>query len=267
MSSWVSCCCPSRIDRSHYVTAPSRQNDVLHVRGTDGASVVRGTSFGSYWVEVCADEQDTLALDGVVADRGRTGPKSMRVDDAIVRLAGDEVEVSIGSTRVGALGAADTSRYAPVLELVGCSIESSGIVVIDAEGHPGSHVKLYLPDPDLLLPANALDPTVPLFPAHDRAGSVTLAKRKSDHALINSATCSWWSGTARSAWVVLTRSGIEITAQMDGLPLPRLDADRTAELRSAWDRQHPEQPRLQLEAEVYEIKAGRQICIRHQFVF
>jgi hypothetical protein len=188
----------------------------------------------------------------------------MLVDDAIVLLADDEVEVSIGDTRVGALCGADRSRYGPVLRQAGCSVQSSGIVLIDAEGHPGSHVKLYLPDPDMLLPANALDPAVPLFPAHDRAGGLTLAKRKPEHALIERATTSWWSGTSRSAWVVLTRSDIEITAAIDGLLLPPLDSDRSAALRSVWELRHPEQPRLQFEAQVYEIKAGRQINIRYQ---
>lgn len=226
--------------------------------------LVRGTSFGDRWIEVHTFGQDKRALNKVIAARGRTGPKSMRVDDVVVRLAHDEVEVSIGDTRVGALTVADRSRYVPVLQEADCSIESSGIVLIDAAGHPGPHVKLYLPEPEMLLPANALDPDVRLFPAHDRAGGFTLAKRKPDYALIETATASWWSGTSRSAWVVLTRSDNEITAAMDGLPLPPLDPDRSVALRSIWDARHPEQSRLQFETLVYEIKAGRQISIRHQ---
>ena len=82
--------------------------------------------------------------------------------------------------------------------------------------------------------------------------------------MIESATLSWWSGTRRSAWVVLARSGIEITAAMDGLPLPSLDPDRSAALRSIWDKRHPGRPRLQFETTVYDVKAGRQISLRHQ---
>jgi hypothetical protein len=62
---------------------------------------------------------------------------------AAVALGADEVQVSIGSTLVGVLEDADTSTYAPVLEWVHHPIESSGIVIIDTEGHPGSHFKLY----------------------------------------------------------------------------------------------------------------------------
>jgi hypothetical protein len=188
----------------------------------------------------------------------------MRVDDAIVLLTDDEVEVSIGDTRVGTLCLADTSRYELVLRQAGRAVQSSGIVLIDAVGHPGSHVKLYPAGPDMLLPANALDPAVPLFPAHDRAGGLTLTKRKLEHALIERATTSWWSGTSRSAWVMLTRSDIEITATMDGLSLPPLDPGRSAVLRSAWELRHPERSRLQFEAQVYEIKTRRQINIRYQ---
>lgn len=187
------------------------------------------------------------------------------MDDAIVRLADDKVEVSIGNTRVGELGADDASRYAPVLELAG---RPPARVEWDRPyRRPCSHVKLYLPSPEMLLPANVFDPSVPRFPAHDRAGGATLARRKSDHTLIETATASWWSGTSRSVWVVLTRSGTEITATIDGLPLPRLNPDRTSELQSVWDLRHPEQERLQLEAHVYEIKAGRQMAILHQYIW
>ncbi|MEV5837149.1 hypothetical protein [Nocardia sp. NPDC052112] len=100
----------------------------------------------------------------MIAARGRTGPKSLRVDDVLVWLADGDVEVTIGTTRVGVLGAVDCGRFAPVLAQVGCAVESSGIVLIDAEGHPGAHVKLHLPDDaDMLVPANTIDPTVPLF--------------------------------------------------------------------------------------------------------
>lgn len=225
--------------------------------------VMRGTSFGDRWIEVCTVGQDKRALDRTIAERGRTGPKSMRVDDAVVRLAHDTIEVRIGKTRVGVLHAADGRRYTPALRRAGCPVESSGIVLIDAEGHPGAHVKLYLPDPDMLVPANMLDPAIPLFPAHDRAGGLTLAKRKSDHALIEAATAAWWSGTPRSAWVALTRTGYEITASMDAKPLPALDADRTAALRYAWEARHQNVHRLQFEAEVYNIKAGRQLTVRY----
>jgi len=236
------------------------------MQGNDPAGVVRGTSFGSYWIEVCTAGSDRSGLDTVIAERGRTGPKSLRVDDVLVRLAGDEVEVTIGTTRVGALGAADSARYAPVLARVGCAVESSGIVLIDIEGHPGAHAKLYLPDADMLVPANAIDPTVPLFFALDRAGGVTLAMHKHDHRLIADATASWWPGTSCSAWVFLTRSGIELTATADGFPLPALAADRSKVLRTAWDAAYPGQPRLQFEALVYEIKAGRQISIRYPLI-
>ncbi|WP_433206329.1 hypothetical protein ACQP1G_19700 [Nocardia sp. CA-107356] len=60
--------------------------------------------------------------------------------------------------------------------------------------------------------------------------------------------------------------GTELTAEIDGFPLPALDADRSEPLRSAWDARHPEQPRLQFEALVYGIKAGRQINIRYQLI-
>ncbi|WP_433678275.1 hypothetical protein [Nocardia sp. CA-119907] len=128
----------------------------------------------------------------MIAERGRTGPKSLRLDDVIVSLAGNQIEVTVGTTRVGLLSAADSARYAPVLARVGCAVESSGIVLIDAEGHPGGHVKLYLPDDaDMLVPANVIDPTVPLFFALDRAGGVTLAERRHDHRLIAEATAPW----------------------------------------------------------------------------
>jgi hypothetical protein len=203
------------------------------------------------------------ALTKIVARRGRTGPKSMRVDDAIVQLTGPVVQVCIGDTRVGSLAPADTSRYAPVLTWARYPIESSGIVLIDAEGHPGAHLKLYLPDPDMLVPANELNPEVAVFPAWDRAGGLTLAKLKAEHSLVEAATASWWSGTPRSAWVVLTRTGLEITAAMDGTALPNLDTDRAGGLRSAWDTRHPGLSRMQFEAQVYQIKAGRQVNIRY----
>jgi hypothetical protein len=115
----------------------------------------------------------------------------MRIDDAIVRWCGAEVEVSIGDARVGALDVEDSARYEAVLRQADCGIETSGMVLIDAAGHPGAHVKLYLPDPQLVVPVNTVDPAVPLFPAHDRAGGLTLAKHKSEHAMIESATLSW----------------------------------------------------------------------------
>jgi hypothetical protein len=227
------------------------------------AGALRGTSFGDHWIEVHAAGKDQRALDKVVAKRGRTGPKSLRVDDAVVTLARGEVQVLIGDTRVGVLEAADTAAYTPVLGWARHPIESSGIVIIDADGHPGQHLKLYLTSPDMLVPANALDPAVAVFPAWDRAGGLTLAKRKADHALTDAATASWWAGTPRSAWVVLTRSGFEITATMDRMPLPALDPNRDGSLRSAWEARHHELTRMQFEAQVYEIKPGRQINIRY----
>jgi hypothetical protein len=228
-----------------------------------GGGALRGMSFGDRWIEVCTVGRDKRALDRVIAERGRTGPKSMRVDDAVVRLIADAIEVQIGKTRVGLLGAADGLRYTPALRQAGCPVESSGIVLIDAEGHPGTQLKLYLPDPDMFVPANTLDLAVPLFPAHDRAGGLTLARRKSDHGLIEAATASWWSGAPRSAWIVLTRTGEEITASMDAMPLPALYPDRTAALRQVWDAQHHDLPQMQFETQVYEIKAGRQINVRY----
>jgi hypothetical protein len=224
---------------------------------------LRGASFGDRWIEVHTTGPHKRALDKIIAKRGRTGPKSMRVDDALVRLVHDEVQVSIGSTLVGVLEDTDTSTYTPVLEWAHHPIESSGIVIIDAEGHPGSHFKLYLPDPDMLVPANALNPAVAVFPAWDRAGGLTLAQRKAEHALIDAATASWWVGTPRSAWVVLTRSGFDITATMNGMPLPTLDPDRGAALRSTWQARHRDLTMMQFEAQVYEIKSGRQVNIRH----
>jgi hypothetical protein len=56
---------------------------------------------------------------------------------------GDEVQVRIGSTLVGVLEDAGTSTYAPVLDVPATQAGSSS----SAERHPGSHVKLYLPDP------------------------------------------------------------------------------------------------------------------------
>ncbi|MEV5837148.1 hypothetical protein [Nocardia sp. NPDC052112] len=95
---------------------------------------------------------------------------------------------------------------------------------------------------------------------------MTLAKRKSDHTLIGEATASWWPGTSCSAWVVLTRSGVELTAAVDGFPLPALAEDRSEVLRSAWDTTYPGQARLQFEALVYEIKRGRQISVKYQLI-
>lgn len=62
----------------------------------------------------------------------------MRIDDAIVRWCGAEVEVSIGDARVGALDVEDSARYAAVLRQADCGIETSGMVLIDAAGHPGA---------------------------------------------------------------------------------------------------------------------------------
>jgi hypothetical protein len=226
------------------------------------AGALRGTSFGDRWIEVQSSGSDKRALTKVITARGRTGPKSLRVDDAIVQLVGADVQVSIGRTRVGVLSAEDTSTYRSVLGWARHPIESSGIVLIDAVGHPGAHFKLYLPDPDMLVPANDLNPAVAVFPAWDRAGGLTLARLKTEHALVDFATERWWSGAARSAWVVLTRSGFEITASMDGMPLPNLDPDRDGALRSAWTTRHPGLTQMQFEAQVYEIKAGRQVNIR-----
>jgi hypothetical protein len=227
------------------------------------AGALRGTSFGDHWIEVHAAGRDRRALDKLVAKRGRTGPKSLRVDDAVVTLARGEVQVFIGSARVGVLEAADTATYTLVLGWARYPIESSGIVIIDADGHPGQHLKLYLPSPDLLVPVNALDPAVAFIPALDRAGGLTLAKRKAEHALVDTATVTWWAGSPRSAWVLLTQSGSEITATLDAMPLPALDPDRDVALRSAWEARHPEAGRLQFEAQVYEIKDGRQVNIRY----
>ncbi len=226
------------------------------------AGALRGTSFGDRWIEVRSAGSDKRALAKVITTRGRTGPKSLRVDDAIVQLVGNDIQVSIGSTRVGTLGATDTATYQHVLAWARHPIESSGIVLIDAEGHPGAHLKLYLPSPDMLVPANDLNPTIALFPAWDRAGGLTLARLKAEHALVDSATARWWSGTARSAWVVLTRTAFEITASMDGMPLPNLDPDRDGGLRLAWTTKHPGLTQMQFEAQVYQIKAGRQVNIR-----
>ncbi|MGW4393810.1 DUF2510 domain-containing protein [Amycolatopsis nivea] len=228
---------------------------------TSGA--LRGTSFGDSWIEVIGTGADKRTLETIIAKRGRTGPKSLRIDDAIVEASGTEVRVAIGNTRVGRLTDADAATYSPVLRWADCPIESSGIVLIDAQRHPGAHLKLYLPGPDMLVPANALDPAVAIFPAWDRAGGLTLGKRKSDHALIEAATASWWSGTARSAWVVLDRTGFTITAAMDGMPLPDLDPDRDGGLRSAWVTRHPGLHRMQFEAQVYQVAAGRQVNIRY----
>jgi hypothetical protein len=172
--------------------------------------VLRGTSFGNQWIEVYTSRQLKHALDNVVAKRGRTGPKSMRVDDAIVRLARGEVEVSIGNTVVGTLHEDDKSAYEAALESARRPVESSGIVVIEAEGHPGTHFKLYLPESDMLVPVNTLDPAIAMFLAWDRAGGLTLAKVRAEHALIDATTSRWWAGFPRSAWVVLTRSGTDI---------------------------------------------------------
>jgi hypothetical protein len=48
---------------------------------------------------------------------------------------------------------------------------------------------------------------------------------------------------------------------MDAMPLPALDPDRTA-LRFVWDVRYRDQHRLRFEAEVYEIKVGRQLTVR-----
>ena len=231
------------------------------------AGALRGTSFGDRWIEVTSSGPDKRALAKVIAKRGRTGPKSLRVDDAIVQLIGAEVQVSIGSTRIGRLAATDTSTYAAVLEWARYPIESSGIVLIDAEGHPGAHLKLYLPSPDMLVPANNLNPAVAVFPAWDRAGGLTLARLKAEHSLVEAATARWWSGTARSTWVILTRTGFEITASMDGMSLPNLDPDRAGGLRSAWDARHPGMTQMQFEAQVYQIKSGRQVNIRYALIW
>jgi hypothetical protein len=227
------------------------------------AGALRGTSFGDRWIEVHSTGSDKRALTKLIAHRGRTGPKSLRVDDAIIQPLGADVQVSIGSTRVGVLSAPDASTYRSVLEWARHPIESSGIVLIDAEGHPGAHFKLYLPDPDMLVPVNDLNPAVAVFPAWDRAGGLTLARLKAEHALVESATERWWSGAARSAWVILTRAGFEITASMDGMRLPNLDPDRDGGLRSAWTTRHSGLTQMQFEAQVYQIKAGRQVNIRY----
>jgi hypothetical protein len=114
----------------------------------------------------------------------------------------------------------------------------------------------------MLVPANDLNPAIAVFPAWDRAGGLTLARLKAEHTLVDSATAHWWSGTARSVWVVLTRTAFEITASMDGMPLPNLDPDRDGGLRSAWTARHPRLTQMQFEAQVYQIKAGRQVNIR-----
>ncbi|WP_410630974.1 DUF2510 domain-containing protein [Amycolatopsis sp. cmx-4-83] len=242
-------------------TAP-RQPVATTAPATVTAGALRGTSFGDRWIEVGSSPSNERALNKVITARGRSGPKSLRVDDAIVHLVGTEVQVSVGSTRVGTLSAMDTATYCSVLKWAGHPIESSGIILIDADGHPGVHLKLYLPSPDMLVPANDLDTTIAVFPAEDRAGGLTLARVKAEHALVDSATERWWSGAARSAWVVLTRAGFEITATMDGMPLPSLDPDRAAGLRTAWTTRHPGLTRMQFEAQVYQIKAGRQVSIR-----
>ncbi|HEY2059753.1 MAG TPA: DUF2510 domain-containing protein, partial [Amycolatopsis sp.] len=221
------------------------------------AGALRGTSFGDSWIEIAGTGPDNRALATIIAKRGRTGPKSLRVDDAVVQLVGTQVLAKIGDTRVGTLTDADTAAYSPVLRWANCPVESSGIVLIDAQGHAGSHLKLYLPSPDMLVPANALDPAVAILPAWDRAGGLSLAKRKADYALIEAAAARWWSGTARSAWIVLTRTGFTITAAMDGMPLPDLDPDRDDGLRSAWDARHPGLRQMQFETQVYQVAAGR----------
>lgn len=86
----------------------------------------------------------------------------------------------------------------------------------------------------MLVRANELNPDVAVFPAWERAGGLTLAKLNAEHSLVEAATASWWTGTPRSAWVVLTRAGLDITAALDGKSLPNLDTDRVGGLRSAW---------------------------------
>ncbi|TDP97941.1 hypothetical protein EV186_103921 [Labedaea rhizosphaerae] len=225
-------------------------------------AALRGTSFGDRWIEVRTSAQDARALREVIADRGRTGPRSLRLDDVVVNLGHAEVEVRIGETRVGSLWEVDMSRYAPVLRTAGRPVESSGIIIIDADGHPGSHVKLYLPDPDMLVPANSLDPTVLFLPAHDRAGGITLARRKADHELIEAATASLWSGRDCSVWVLLTRTSSGIDASIDKMPLPSLSDERAAALLLSWEAQYPRSNDLQFESILYSIRAGRQVCVR-----
>lgn len=227
--------------------------------------VIRGTSFGSTWVEVEAGRGERKALSKLIKARGKSGPKSMRFDDAVLTLSGSQVNVTIGGSTVGWLNAGDSARYARPLSAIGRPVESSGIVLIDAEGHPGEHIKLYLPDEAaLLVPLNEPDPSVRTFFAHDRAGSITLAHRKAEHQLAEAATAYWWTGSPFAVWVVLTRSEDDMTATLSGQPLPDLDPERSAALRAVWDQRMAGERRLQLEARVYEVKSGRQIAVRHQ---
>lgn len=223
---------------------------------------LRGTSFGDRWVEVDGDGKCRRALERLVASRGKTGPKSLQLDDIVLRLVGRGVSVIVEGVEVGTLTGQDVLAYLPVLRWAQYPIEVSGSVLIDADGHPGSFLKLYLPSPELLVPVNRLDPTVALFPAWDRAGGLTLANGKPAHQLVDAATESWWAGSPRAAWVVLTRDGLNLTATLDGMPLPEPSTDRSLHLIRAWGRWHPDLTQLQFESIVYQIKAGRQVNVR-----
>ncbi len=220
-------------------------------------------SFGDRWVEVTSAGPSRTALSSVVSTRPHTGPKSLRCDDIMLVAEGTATTVIIDGKRVGVVDAPYGAAYAPVLAEVG-AVQVSGSILINAEGHPGNHLKLFTPAAHLLISANTPDPAVPIFFAHARAGGVTLAHRKTDHALIEAATSSWWAGAERSVWVVLDRHGEDIAATLDGFLLPDLTIERTTELRRVWDQRMAQQPRLQFEGVVYEIKAGRQLILRHQ---
>jgi hypothetical protein len=47
------------------------------------------------------------------------------------------------------------------------------------------------------------------------------------------------------------------------VPANALDPNRDGSLRSAWEARHQKLTRMQFEAQVYEIKPGRQVNIRY----
>lgn len=225
---------------------------------------VRGMSFGDRWINVVSTGADRTHLDQLTNSRPRTTPKTVRCDPVVLSRTAVGVAVSVDGIRVGQLHADTASQYAPILDWVGQPVATAGVILIDAEGHPGNHLKLFAPQPALLVPANSPLPGITLWPALDRAGGITLARKKADRDLLDAATHGWDLGAAgeRSIWLVVTRTEDQLDAALNGQPLPALTAARTGELCRQWDRHHHGETTLQMEAILYTIKSGKQINLR-----
>lgn len=221
-------------------------------------------TFGDRWVEVMSVRDDRKRLDQLAASLPRTSRRTLRCDTVVMSRTGTGVAVSVNGVRVGELAADTAHQYAPILDWVKQPVSTAGVILIDAEGHPGNHLKLFAPEPALLVPANTPADGVPVWAALDRAGGITLARKKTDRDLIDSATPEWDLGDAgeRSVWVVVTRTGDQLDSTLNGHPLPALAADRTQAFRDQWDRHHPTETVLQMEAILYRIASGKQLNIR-----